>query len=84
MTPAATKLIATITLSFIFSSSISYFNYSLLKLAELEASVTRKYDKCHKRFYLKESRNITQQNTNTKEFIVTSVKVISNLDYNVN
>ena len=48
MTPAATKLIATITLCFIFSSSLSYFNYSLLKLAELDASVTRKYDKCHK------------------------------------
>ena len=48
MTPAATTLLATITLCFIFSSSISYFNYSLLKSAELEASVMRKYDKCHK------------------------------------
>ena len=48
MTPAATKLIATIILFFISSSSISYFNYRLLKLAELDASVTRKYDKCHK------------------------------------
>ena len=47
MTPAATKLTATIILFFISSSSISYFNYSLLKLAELDASVTRKYDKCH-------------------------------------
>ena len=48
MTPAATKLIATIILFFISSSSISYFNYSLLKLAELEASVMKRYDKCHK------------------------------------
>ena len=48
MTPAATKLITTIILFFISSSSISYFNYRLLKLAELDASVTRKYDKCHK------------------------------------
>ena len=48
MTPAATRLTATIILFFISSSSISYFNYRLLKLAELDASVTRKYDKCHK------------------------------------
>ena len=26
----------------------------------------RQYDKCHKRFCLKESRNITQQNTQQK------------------
>jgi len=44
----------------------------------------RKYDKCHKRFYLKESRNITQQDTEYERIYSTSIKVISNLDYNVN
>ena len=77
MTPAATKLIATIILFFISSSSISYFNYSLLKLAELDASVTRKYDKCHKNS-VQNKQDTLYNKTQVEKSKAASSKEISN------
>ena len=85
MTPAATRLTATIILFFISSSSISYFNYRLLKLAELDASVTRKYDKCHKNS-VQNKQDTLYNKTQVEKLSVSFLKrdINPNSHYNVN
>ena len=55
-----------------------------MKVESLEASVTRKYDKCHKNSVQNKQDTLYNKIWGGKESIVISFKVIANLNYNIN
>ena len=63
MTPAATKLIATITFVSFLLPPFDTSSYNSLEGRPLEASVMRKYDKCHKKILFKKKQETLHNKT---------------------